>query len=108
MKPTMLGDFNIRNLAAVPLPEGYSDESLTFCTCNENPMDHGLNDWQHDVPPNLVEAYGPELTSKVTFVVMIREPLSRMQSAWYHAEYENFKNYWGFTDCCTKSFGEAA
>eukprot|EP00971_Amphidinium_carterae_P121978 2415552-Amphidinium_carterae.1 len=41
------------------------------------------NSWIN-MPAWMQTLYGP-LSSRLTFVVMLREPLSAMQSAWYHA-----------------------
>jgi len=95
----VLGDYSINNLAAVPLPKGMT---LTACSCEQNEVGQG-----GDVPRLLKAAYGKKDSKNVTLMMMLREPMARMQSSWYHAKSENFSTYWGYQDCCTDSFSSA-
>lgn len=96
----VLGDFSISNLAAVPKPENMS---LTMCSCaNDSKKEMGMG----DVPRLLDHSYGP-LADNITLMVMLREPIARMQSSWYHAKADSFSDFWGFKDCCTESFEQA-
>lgn len=104
----VLGDFSINNLASVPKPDTMD---LSPCTCDatvslqaEKRRVKGMTGG--DVPRLLRAAYG-EAASNITLMMMIRSPMSRMQSSWYHAKAENFTAYWGFRDCCTESFNGA-
>jgi hypothetical protein len=96
----VLGDYSINNLAAVPLPKGME---LSQCSCQEQPpVQQG-----GDAPRLLKAAYGQEASKNITLMAMLREPMARMQSSWYHAKAENFSSYWGYQDCCTTSFEDA-
>jgi hypothetical protein len=50
------------------------------------------NRWNMDInmPWRLRYIYGDESAAKVQFVVILREPLSQMQSSWYHAASQDF------------------
>merc|ERR1712187_959706 len=43
-------------------------------------------------PQNMLNMYGENHSKQLKFAVMFREPLSQMQSAWYHAASFNFHN----------------
>lgn len=102
---TVLGDFSVNNLAAVPRDDLGHDVLLTKCSCNATIAD-GPSLRAGSAPRQMAHAYGA-LKDKVTFMILLREPLARMQAAWYHARVENFSAYWGYKDCCTNSFEEA-
>mmetsp|Transcript_49967 Transcript_49967/g.107074 ORF Transcript_49967/g.107074 Transcript_49967/m.107074 type:complete len:364 (+) Transcript_49967:114-1205(+) len=68
-EPRMIGDYTPDNLRLVPLPEGSSG---------------GFSQPTHaDLPLTLQYFYGEELYPKLTFMVMMRDPLDRFQSSWY-------------------------
>jgi len=67
----VLADFSPRNLAHTQMPVGWK------------PSTEGQK--QVDVPALLSSFYGPQASRRLNFVVMLREPLSRMRSAWHHS-----------------------
>jgi len=103
----VLGDYSVNNLAAVRHPENLD---MSPCSCDEQAAlrsrSHGVVGAGADVPRLLNSAYGPR-AREITFMIMLREPLSRIQSSWYHAKADNFAAWWGFRDCCTTSFNRA-
>lgn len=105
----VVADFTPSNLRSVPLPEGttptgshwgmwwnmQAPEDLTKAT--------GI---EMDLPTMIHRLYGHVLSRKLVFVVMLREPLSRMQSAWYHAA-QPYSHWLQCRDCAAKSFQNA-
>mmetsp|Transcript_36120 Transcript_36120/g.78814 ORF Transcript_36120/g.78814 Transcript_36120/m.78814 type:complete len:362 (-) Transcript_36120:75-1160(-) len=68
-EPRMIGNYHPDNLRFVPLPEGSAG---------------GFAQPTHaDLPLTLQYFYGEELYPKLTFMVMMRDPLERLQSGWY-------------------------
>jgi len=63
----VLADFNPENLRSVPVPDEYVYNS-------------DIND---SVPSKLYQLYGNEKAFKLQFAILLREPLSQMQSSWY-------------------------
>mmetsp|Transcript_482 Transcript_482/g.1071 ORF Transcript_482/g.1071 Transcript_482/m.1071 type:complete len:410 (+) Transcript_482:117-1346(+) len=94
----VLGDFSINSLAAVQAPP---EMDISACSCKGSPKKPA-----GDAPRLMKHVYGKD-SSRITMVAMLREPLARMQSSWYHAQAEKFDEYWGFRDCCTNSFSDA-
>lgn len=102
-----LADFTPSNLRSVPLPAGTkptgSHWGLWF-------LSHGEQD-QHDsghamnLPARLRGMYGDAWRS-LFFVIMLRQPLDRMQSTWYHAS-QPYSNWVQCRDCKANSFREA-
>jgi len=73
----ILADFTPSNLRFVPLGENMQ---------RSGPSAFGHTDVAAvNLPVSLHRFYG-DLSNRVTFVVLMREPLSRMQSAWYHSQ----------------------
>merc|ERR1740121_2701693 len=64
-----LADFTPHNLRLVPLPPGSVPEWPS----------QGL-----DLPRTLIKFYGEDMAERLTFVVLLREPLRLLQSAYYH------------------------
>jgi len=63
-------DYTPSNLRLVPYPDYATPDFSTRC----------LN---FNLPVVLKSLYGPEFADGIQFVVLLREPLARMQSAWY-------------------------
>jgi len=62
----------------------------------------GVRAWGFDatsvqMPLTLERWYGQQLKSRLTFIIMMREPLSQMQSFWYHMQTVYQKNLQGGT-----------
>jgi len=55
-----------------------------------------------NLPPLLQTFYGNDNARRISFVALLREPLARMQSAWYHAQSFDFTNE--CVDCKSDSF----
>mmetsp|Transcript_27355 Transcript_27355/g.43812 ORF Transcript_27355/g.43812 Transcript_27355/m.43812 type:complete len:401 (+) Transcript_27355:42-1244(+) len=74
----VVADFSPSNLRKTPLPKG------TMPTGNH--YSQFINVSQHNISlaSFLPSLYGQTLASKLVFVVLLREPVSRMQSAYYH------------------------
>lgn len=70
--PQVIADYSVDNLRFVPMPLGGLEEGRAV-----------VNDF--DLPSVLREFYG-NYTSELVFVVMIREPLARLQSHWYYGQ----------------------
>jgi len=70
---SVLADFTPGNLRLVPRPHEYV------------PRLNIAYDWDEDIsmPWRLRYIYGDERASKIQFAILLREPLSQMQSAWY-------------------------
>lgn len=98
-KRSVLADFTPDYLRIVPRP------LEDFATRNS------LREWmsvqEKDImgPQKMYNLYGEERAKKLHFAVMFREPLSQMQSAWYHAKSFNFHN--ACKSCKANSFKEA-
>jgi len=77
---SVLADFTPASLRQVPRPFDYV------------PRMHFSHNWDEDIsmPWRLRYIYGDERASKVQFAILLREPLSQMQSAWYSAAASNF------------------
>lgn len=104
----VLGDFSVNNLLSVPEPLLLD---LSPCSCDDGVAAYAQKGLIKgvkggDVPRLMSTAYGG-MAGNVTLMMMLRSPLERMQSSWYHAQAEDFPNYWGFRDCCTTSFNDA-
>lgn len=70
--PQVIADYSVDNLRFVPMPLGGLQEGRAV-----------VNDF--DLPSVLQEFYNND-TSELVFVVMIREPLARLQSHWYYGQ----------------------
>jgi len=92
----LLADFTPETMRLVPFPS----EARRFGIYPPWHADYGSQAFL----PVLSYFYG-DLIGRVKFLVLLREPLSRMQSAWYHAESFNFTNL--CADCRAKSFHHA-
>jgi len=64
----VLADYNPNNLRIVPVTHKYV---------------YNYSDVNDSVPSKLYQLYGDEMASKLQFAVLLREPLSQMQSSWY-------------------------
>eukprot|EP00747_Dinoflagellata_sp_TGD_P163214 gnl/TRDRNA2_/TRDRNA2_181649_c0_seq1.p1 gnl/TRDRNA2_/TRDRNA2_181649_c0~~gnl/TRDRNA2_/TRDRNA2_181649_c0_seq1.p1 ORF type:complete len:385 (-),score=21.14 gnl/TRDRNA2_/TRDRNA2_181649_c0_seq1:38-1192(-) len=74
-RSSLLADMTPRNLRLTPLPPGVAP----------------TGSWQTlNVPQKIHEFYGTQLLQRLTFVVTLREPLSRLQSCYYHAKLLGF------------------
>lgn len=80
----VLADFTPGYSSIVPRPEGYEPTGPWL----------PVYDADANIPVKMRELYGDEASDRLTLAMMIREPLSQMQSAWYHAE------SFGFTNVC--------
>mmetsp|Transcript_47600 Transcript_47600/g.87478 ORF Transcript_47600/g.87478 Transcript_47600/m.87478 type:complete len:428 (+) Transcript_47600:99-1382(+) len=84
-----------------PATSGYSSErklfadftvmNLPMSAYGETSSQGGIQAWGFDatsvqMPLTLERWYGQQLKSRPTFIIMMREPLSQMQSLWYHAQ----------------------
>eukprot|EP00928_Gymnodinium_smaydae_P054541 TRINITY_DN38294_c0_g1_i1.p1 TRINITY_DN38294_c0_g1~~TRINITY_DN38294_c0_g1_i1.p1 ORF type:complete len:412 (-),score=37.34 TRINITY_DN38294_c0_g1_i1:128-1363(-) len=58
-----------------------------------------------NIPLEMVKLHGDEAAKKLTLIMMIREPLSQMQSAWYHSRSFNFTNV--CSSCRAPTFKDA-
>lgn len=84
-------DFTPANMRMIPLPEGTRPTGRHWGSIG-GPLFFKRRDGTSQVPQDLVmdlpqmmsEFYG-NLKDKVAFVIMVREPLARMQSAYYHS-----------------------
>jgi len=106
---SVIADFTPSNLRSIPLPEGSTPTGShwgmwwimqTGKTLSEAT---GL---EMDLPTMLHRLYGHALSRRLVFVVMLREPLSRMQSAWYHAA-QPYSHWLQCRDCAAKTFQNA-
>jgi len=74
---TLFADYTPLNLALVPPDASVTSRPVTA--------------WGHNLTavnlPSTLEVFYGELSPRLTFIVMLREPLAQLQSAWYHAEY---------------------
>jgi len=89
----IIGDFSVTNLFLTPMgADMFHSRDYGFGGMAE--------DW--NVPLHLKDIYG-DLSSNITIVVILREPLARLQSEWYHTKpLHNCKG------CMSKdTFGEA-
>jgi hypothetical protein len=94
-KRSVLADFTPDYLRVVPRPS--HDFKLKGDWLKAQSMDA-------IAPRYLHQLYGIK-SPKVTFAIMIREPLSQLQSAWYHAASFNFTN--ACKSCAAVSFKAA-
>jgi len=105
----VLADFTPDYLRMVPLPE-QDDLVGTFppwpWSDEEQPVLLGRKPkgaiQDVNLPPLLQTFYGNFLARRISFVALLREPLARMQSAWYHAQSFDFTNE--CVDCKSDSF----
>lgn len=102
-------DFTPANMRMIPLPEGTKPSgrqwgsvggSLFFKNQDGHaPLPHDL---VVDLPLMMSEFY-EDKKDKITFVVMVREPLARMQSAYYHSRLSDENG--PCTECRGPTFG---
>jgi hypothetical protein len=92
----VLADFTPDYLRVVPLPQdlvpvgdGWLDSSKA-----------GAN-----MPKAIVSLYGADQAKRLSFVVLLRDPISQMQSAWYHAQSFDFLN--ACKSCRAENFSSA-
>jgi len=102
----LLADFTPDYMRMVPLPLG-SKRFGTFPPWSGNGRfrlgqmpAHG--DTVVSLPPILHRLYGEQGSKRVAMIALLREPLARMQSAWYHAQSFNFTNE--CVDCKAPNF----
>lgn len=110
----VLADYTPSNLRLVPLPSGTrptgTQWGLWFLDHNstdevENAARNPLN-----LPFALRSVYGEEGSKRLTLVVLLRDPLARMQSAWYAASERTEDDHTKWQqchDCKAHSFTEA-
>jgi len=105
VRSEVLGDYTPVNIRMVPADAG---TTLTGNSYGDQWWAHAMQDntTQPDVnlPELLHHLYGEHL-SNVSLVLMLRNPLARMQSAWYHAAAGNFKKV--CLDCRANDFETA-
>jgi len=80
---SVMADFTPDYLRLVPRPK--SDYGPGLMTVNRWDLDISM-------PWRLRSIYGDENAAKVQFAILLREPLSQMQSAWYNAVDADFKS----------------
>lgn len=94
----LLADFTPDYMRLVSLPENsmrwgifppWNGNSMTQYSLGAMPQG---GTWKVNMPPVLRKFYGDENSHRLTMIALIREPLARMQSAWYHAQSFNFTN----------------
>jgi len=107
----VVADYTPSNLRSVPLPAGTTPTGthwgLWFLSNSAADVD---DENQMNVPRTLAEFYPGQLRKQVTFVVMLREGLARMQSAWYSSSATDAidTTMWQqCADCKADSFPEA-
>lgn len=104
----ILADFTPSNLRSVPLPAGTrptgSHWGLWFLHHSEQEMS-AADGREMDLPRTLRHFYGVG-AKRLAFVVMLREPLSRMQSAWYHAA-QPYSHWRQCRDCKGETFANS-
>jgi len=80
----VLADFTPAYFRMVPLPMGA--RPAPDALGRENVEARGFkagSDHLLEVPETIRKFYGPDRSSKITFVTLLRQPLERMQSNWY-------------------------
>jgi len=96
------------NMRMIPLPSGTrptgSHWGRWFLVHDERTLKYSVGD-EMDLPQTLQDFYQDD-ARKLIFVVMLREPLSRMQSAWYHS-HEGYAEWAQCRDCKAPSFQQA-
>jgi hypothetical protein len=94
----VVADFSPSNLRKTPLPQGTMPAGFQYSQ---------FVDALHNIslPNFLSQLYGQTLGSKLVFVVLLREPVARMQSAFYHAQERSFEGV--CTECNASSFSKA-
>mmetsp|Transcript_7983 Transcript_7983/g.17250 ORF Transcript_7983/g.17250 Transcript_7983/m.17250 type:complete len:402 (+) Transcript_7983:123-1328(+) len=105
-KRRLLADFTPSNLRNVPLPAGTRPTGShwgSFFLRNTTRKLEEISGSEMNVPQLLKTFYGPAASKTLTFVVMIREPLARMQSNWYHAS-QSYSDWKQCRDCKSKTF----
>jgi len=106
-KRRLLADFTPDYLRMVTLPP-VANRFGTFPPWGDAPKlgtKNGPDVEAVHLPGVLHKFYGEGASRRLSFVVLLREPLARMQSAWYHAQSFNFTNL--CVDCRADSFQEA-
>jgi len=102
-----LADFTPSNLRSVPLPSGTkptgSHWGLWFLKRGE--QSQYASGHEMDLPARLRSMYGDTWRS-LFFIIMLRHPLDRMQSTWYHAS-QPYSRWVQCRDCKAQSFREA-
>jgi hypothetical protein len=95
----VVADFSPINLRKTPLPKGTMPTGLHYSRYVNASRNISL-------PSFFLNLYGQTLAGKLVFVILLREPVARMQSAYYHAKYD--RNFTGVCrDCNASSFGDA-
>eukprot|EP00928_Gymnodinium_smaydae_P028725 TRINITY_DN21843_c0_g1_i1.p1 TRINITY_DN21843_c0_g1~~TRINITY_DN21843_c0_g1_i1.p1 ORF type:complete len:316 (+),score=55.30 TRINITY_DN21843_c0_g1_i1:514-1461(+) len=80
-----VADFTPDYLRIVPLPSDMKPSTTKNAFLKANAENRSM-------PMQLQQFYGFSLSRKLKFAVILRAPLSQMQSAWYHAKSFNFQN----------------
>jgi len=106
---SIIADFTPSNLRSVPLPAGTrptgSHWGLWFLHHSDTEL-LASDGREMDLPRTLRHFYNHKVSRKLVFVVMLREPLSRMQSAWYHAA-QPYSHWRQCRDCKGDTFAKA-
>lgn len=102
----VIADYTPSNLRTVILPAGTnptgSHWGMWYQTKNEKER-MAVGPSAMNLPQTISRLYA-EQAKRITFVVMLREPLARMQSAWYHSAKMNWRVC---RDCRAPSFQKA-
>lgn len=96
-KRVLAADFTPDYLRMVSLPTGWAKSG--------NFPPYAQPDADANLPSVLHSFYGPLYSQKLAFITLLREPLARMQSAWYHAASTDFHVVCG--SCRAASFTDA-
>lgn len=103
----MVADFTIINLMMVPLPDYNAPTGTHWGWWWRRSHEAAKKDVDGPVhlPRLLRWLYPAEARQKLRFAIMLREPLARMQSAWYHARAGGWQGV--CRDCHAESFQDA-
>eukprot|EP00448_Togula_jolla_P007507 CAMPEP_0170607336 /NCGR_PEP_ID=MMETSP0224-20130122/20999_1 /TAXON_ID=285029 /ORGANISM="Togula jolla, Strain CCCM 725" /LENGTH=391 /DNA_ID=CAMNT_0010932493 /DNA_START=39 /DNA_END=1214 /DNA_ORIENTATION=+ len=105
-QPEIIADFTPSNLRSVPLPLGTRPTGMHWGKWADKRSAEAIQQatgQEMNSPALIKQLYGSE-ASKPTFVILLREPLARMQSNWYHSAAIQWRSC---TDCKARSFQEA-
>lgn len=93
-----VGDFTPNNLRLTPLPSTTSPTGFHYSSWYSEYAPSA----SASLPKTLSSLYGSFAGSRLLFVVFLREPIARMQSAFYHAQEHHFRAV--CSDCQASSF----
>jgi len=94
----VVADLSAINLQMTPMPRGANSTGFSYADLRGPDLPYV------NVPWMLRQVYGSS-GSRLAFIVILREPLDRMHSAWYHAQQIDFLAV--CSDCKALSFVEA-